>query len=193
MTFMKPTRRGFLQGGVAFAGAGWLMNSSALASIDPNSFADRIFSASHYGPFEAVVRDGKIIEIASMTELDSRPTEMLMHGMLDRVYDKSRIDYPMVRKSYLEGWKSGDVKPELRGKEEYVRVDWDTALKLTAKAIVDTVANHGNQSILSTSYGGWSHAGIMRPNVLQGKLFKKSVNLGICRLGILSNKALFYT
>ncbi len=106
-----------------------------------------------------------------MIELDQRPTEMLMYGVLDRVYDKSRIDYPMVRKSYLEGWKSGEVKPELRGREEYVRVDWDTALKLTAKAITDTIVDHGHQAILSTSYGGWSHAGIMRPNLLQGKFF----------------------
>ncbi len=168
---INSTRRGFLQGGAALLGSGWLMNSTALAALDPNSFSGRVFSASHFGPFEAVVRDGRIIEISAMPELDQRPTEMLMYGVLDRVYDKSRIDYPMVRKSYLEGWKSGDVKPELRGKEEYIRVDWDTALKLTAKAIVDTVATYGNQAILSTSYGGWSHAGIMRPNVLQGKLF----------------------
>ncbi len=47
----------------------------------------------------------------------------------------------------------------------------NTALKLTAKAIVDTIEKHGNQAILSTSYGGWSHAGIMRPNVMQGKFF----------------------
>ena len=171
MKVMQPTRRHFLQGSAALLGSGWLMNSTAMAAIDPNSFSGRIFSASHYGPFEAVVRDGQIVGISPMIELDQRPTEMLMHGVLDRVYDKSRIDYPMVRKSYLEGWKSGDVKPELRGKEEYVRVDWDTALKLTAKAITDTIVQHGNQAILSTSYGGWSHAGIMRPNVLQGKFF----------------------
>lgn len=171
MTVMKPTRRHFLQGSAALVGSGWVMNSTALAAVDPNSFSGRVFSASHYGPFEAVVRDGQIVGISPMIELDQRPTELLMYGVLDRVYDKTRIDYPMVRKSYLEGWKSGDVKPELRGKEEYVRVDWDTALKLTAKAITDTIVDHGNQAILSTSYGGWSHAGIMRPNVLQGKFF----------------------
>ena len=98
MTF-QSTRRGFLQGGAAVLGSGWLMNSTALASIDPNSFSGRIFHASHYGPFEAVVRDGKIIQISPMIELDQRPTEMLMYGVLDRTYDKSRVDYPMVRKS----------------------------------------------------------------------------------------------
>ncbi len=171
MSFQNPTRRAFLQGGLAAFGAAQLMGSTALASIDPNSFSGRVFSASHYGPFEAVVRDGKIVQISPMIELDQRPTEMLAYGVLDRVYDKTRIDYPMVRKSYLAGWKTGETSPELRGKEEYVRVDWDTALKLAAKAIVDTIEKHGNQAILSTSYGGWSHAGIMRPNVLQGKFF----------------------
>jgi len=170
MTFLQPTRRAFLQGTAAIGATG-LMGSSALAGIDPNSFPNRIFHASHYGPFEAVVRDGRLIGINTIVELDARPTEMLTYGVADRVYDETRIDYPMVRKSYLAGWQTGDTHPELRGKEEYVRVDWDTALKLTAKAIVDTIEEHGNQAILSTSYGGWSHAGIMRPNVLQGKFF----------------------
>lgn len=169
MTFMKPTRRGFLQGAAAL-GASNLMGSTALAAIDPNAFAGRTFHATHYGPFEAVVRDGKLMGINAMMELDARPTEMLTYGVMDRTYDKSRIDYPMVRKSYLEGWETGDVKPELRGKEPYVRVDWDTAWSLTAKALLDTATNHGNEAIFSSSYGGWSNAGVFRPNVLQGRL-----------------------
>ncbi|WP_127115152.1 molybdopterin-dependent oxidoreductase [Shimia sediminis] len=170
MTFANPTRRSFLQGGAALFGASSLMGSTALASIDPNSFSARTFHASHFGTFEAVVKDGKIVAINSMMELDARPTEMLSHGILDRTYDKTRIDYPMVRKSYLEGWESGDIKSELRGKEEYVRVDWDTAWSLTAKALLDTATNHGNEAIFSSSYGGWSNAGVFRPNVLQGRL-----------------------
>ncbi|WP_415184489.1 molybdopterin-dependent oxidoreductase [Phaeovulum sp.] len=180
MSFTTPSRRAFLQGTVAL-GASSLLASRAMAAIDPNSFAGRAFHATHYGPFEAVVRDGKLINISAVPELDARPTEMLLHGVVDRTYDKTRINYPMVRKSYLEGWQTGDTKPELRGKEEYVRVDWDTALKLTAKAIVDTIETHGNQAIVSTSYGGWSHAGLMRPNVLQGKFFNM---LGGCTLTV---------
>ncbi len=170
MTYTAPTRRAFLQGGAAMFGASTLLGSTAMASIDPNSFSDRTFHASHFGPFEAVVRDGKIVGINNMMELDARPTEMLNYGLLDRTYDKSRIDYPMVRKSYLEGWQTGDVKPELRGKEEYVRVDWDTAWSLAAKALLDTATNYGNNAIFSSSYGGWSNAGTFRPNVLQGRL-----------------------
>jgi len=76
-----------------------------------------------------------------------------------------------VRKSYLENWDKEDRKVELRGKEPYVRVDWDTALRLTAKAIIDTIEKHGNEALFSSSYGGWSHAGIFKPNVLQGRFF----------------------
>ncbi|UWQ86007.1 molybdopterin-dependent oxidoreductase [Leisingera caerulea] len=170
MSFTNPSRRAFLQGGAAMFGATALMNSTALAAIDPNSFAGRAFHATHFGPFEAVVRDGKLIGINAITELDARPTEMLSYGVIDRTYDKTRINYPMVRKSYLEGWESGDVKPELRGKESYVRVDWDTAWSLAAKALLDTATNHGNEAIFSSSYGGWSNAGTFRPNVLQGRL-----------------------
>lgn len=169
MTFANPTRRMFLQGSAAI-GATALMNTTALASIDPNSFAGRIFHATHFGPFEAVVRDGKLVGINTMMELDARPTEMLNHGVMDRTYDKTRINYPMVRKSYLQGWQTGDTKPELRGKEEWVKVDWDTAWSLTAKALLDTATNHGNEAIFSSSYGGWSNAGVFRPNVLQGRL-----------------------
>ncbi len=170
MSFQTPTRRAFLQGGLAAIGATSLMNSTALAALDPNSFSGRVFHATHFGPFEGVIRDGKLVGINSIVEIDARPTEMLSHGILDRTYDKSRINYPMVRKSYLEGWERGDIKPELRGKEPYVRVDWDTAWGLAAKALLDTATNHGNEAIFSSSYGGWSNAGTFRPNVLQGRL-----------------------
>lgn len=170
MPLVNLSRRAFLQGSVATFGTASLMGSTALASIDPNSFAGRTFHATHFGPFEAVVREGKLVGINTMMELDARPTEMLTHGVMDRTYDKTRIDYPMVRKSYLEGWETGGVKPELRGKEEYVRVDWNTAWSLTAKALLDTATNHGNEAIFSSSYGGWSNAGTFRPNVLQGRL-----------------------
>ncbi|EKE43814.1 DmsA [Oceaniovalibus guishaninsula JLT2003] len=170
MSFVQPTRRAFLQGGAAAVSATSLLGSTALAGVDTNAFTGRVFHASHFGPFEGVVRDGKLVGVNAVTQLDARPTEMLMYGVKDRTYDESRIDYPMVRKSYLENWESGDVKPELRGKEPYVRVDWDTALGLTAKALLDTATDHGNQAIFSSSYGGWANAGSFRPNVMQGRL-----------------------
>lgn len=174
MSAFQISRRGFMQAGAAAVGVtslGHMMGSSALAAIDPNSHGQRVFHASHYGPFEAVVRDGRITAISPITELDHQPTDMLMLGVMDRTYDDSRILYPMVRKSYLDGWQSGDTKPELRGKEEFVQVDWDTALALTANAIVKTIEENGNEAIFSSSYGGWSNAGSFRPNVMQQRFF----------------------
>lgn len=166
---MTISRRTFLKSSTAaLAGAA---AGPSVASLDPNSFADRVFHATHYGPFEAIVREGSLIGLNSVAEIDARPSEMLAFGILDRTYDTTRIDYPMVRKSYLEGWASGDTKPGLRGREPFVRVDWDTAMQLAAKAILDVLEEHGNESIFSSSYGGWSHAGVMRPNVLQGRFF----------------------
>lgn len=58
-----------------------------------------------------------------------------------------------------------------RGREPFVRVSWDEALGLTAGAILDTIERFDNEAIFSSSYGGWSHAGVLRPNVLQGRFF----------------------
>ncbi len=126
--------------------------------------------AGQYGAFWAMVEDGKFVKAIPRTEYDPRPTKMVTHGAVSRVYSPTRILHPYVRKSYLDGL-NGDRKPELRARDEFVRVDWDTALGLTAKAILDTIEAHGNEAIFSSSYGGWAHGGVMTPNVLQGRFF----------------------
>ena len=161
MSAFQISRRGFMQAGAAAVGVtslGHMMGSSALAAIDPNSHGQRVFHASHFGPFEAVVRDGRLTAISPITEIDHQPTDMLMLGVMDRTYDDSRILYPMVRKSYLDGWQSGDTKPELRGKEEFVQVDWDTALDLVADENRRIRERYGASGIFNGSYG-WSSAG----------------------------------
>ncbi len=107
------------------------------AGINYKTFTGTVSHATHYGPLVANVKNGKITQITP-TKADARPTEMLTLGVLARTYDKTRITAPMVRKSYLEGLQ-GNRKPELRGKEEFVQVSWETALGLTAKAILDTI------------------------------------------------------
>lgn len=166
---MKLNRRQFLKTTVASAvaanGLTWFGANEALA-------ADTITipSASHWGPFKAVVKNGVLVGVQPLPELDAMPTKMLTEGLLGRVYHKTRVQYPMVRKSYLAD-PTGDTKPHLRGKEPFVRVSWDQALALTANAILTTAEKHGNQALFSASYGGWSHAGLLRPQVLQGRLF----------------------
>ena len=153
--------------------------AKALAADAPDAMAARtpftgqVMHATHYGPLVATVQEDRLVRVMPQPS-DKRPTPLLTEGVLDRTYDKTRIVGPMVRKSYLE-WemngRQGSNKPELRGRDEWVQVSWDTALGLTAKAILDTIEKHGNEGCFSSSYGGWSHAGIFRPNVLQGRFF----------------------
>ena len=181
---MALTRRNLLGTAGALGSAGWVGSlfpmgvlSSAFAQVPADKAAGPAYAtwsgtaahATHYGPFMATVKDGKLQKVMP-TRADAKPTEMLTLGVLARTYDKTRVKCPMVRKSYLEGLQ-GNRKPELRGKEEFVEVSWDVALGLTTKAILDTIEKHGNEGVFSSSYGGWSHAGIFRPNVLQGRFF----------------------
>ena len=64
--------------------------SEALAAIDPHSHGNRVFHATHYGPIEGIVRNGRLIAMAPMPELDARPS-ILLKGILDRTYDKTRL------------------------------------------------------------------------------------------------------
>ena len=183
---MTMNRRRFVGYGTAALGslAGYQLSplSRAFAQSAPppdpavvlaalKNFSGTMAHADHYGPFIATVAKGRITKIEP-TAADKKPTQMLTEGMIDRTYDKTRISGPMVRKSYFEGVQSGgDRHNERRGKEEWVNVSWDVALGLVAKAILDTIDKHGNEGLFSSSYGGWSHGGIFRPNVLQGRFF----------------------
>lgn len=168
---MAISRRTFLKTSIATAvvGGGGLLIYPASKVFD-NEEVDVIPHASHWGPFNAIVKAGVLVGIQPRKDLDAMPTEMLTEGLIGRVYDKTRVKYPMVRASYLADPK-GDTKPHLRGKEPFVRVSWETALSLVADAIQTTATDHGNEAIFSSSYGGWSHAGLMRPQVLQGRFF----------------------
>tara|TARA_R110002167_G_scaffold22811_6_gene81412 strand:- start:2401 stop:5058 length:2658 start_codon:yes stop_codon:yes gene_type:complete len=169
---MNISRRQFLASSLAAASA-----VPVLTLFGPNAVFGEdtvlIPHATHFGPFNGVVKNGKLIGVQPIGSIDAMPTKMLTEGILSRTYHETRVNHPMVRKSYLEGMTngSGDTKVELRGKEEFVQVSWDVALGLVAKAILDTIDQHGNEAIFSSSYGGWSHAGVFRPNVLQGRFF----------------------
>ena len=144
---MKIERRNFLKKGAigtaAIAASGGM--SGAVANILESKTA-KIPSASHFGAFYAHVRDGKIVDITSQLDSDANPT-VLVKSLADRNSSNSRVKYPVVRKSYLEGKGRGD----LRGKEEFVRVSWETALDLAANAIKKAQKNGGNEALYNAS------------------------------------------
>lgn len=96
-------RRDFLKGSIG----------AVAASSVPLQFfaADYVFAngeeliphATHFGPFKAVVKDGKLIGVQPISKYDAMPTEMLTKGVISRTFEETRVNYPMVRKSYLQG------------------------------------------------------------------------------------------
>src|SRR5690625_6070874 len=125
---MGVTRRGFLKASIATAIASGVPLKVFAMDEKFDEGTVLIPHASHYGPFMAVVKDGVLVGVQPIKELDAMPTEMLLEGIVSRTYHPTRIKYPMVRKSYLENPK-GDVRPELRGKDPFVRVSWEEALR----------------------------------------------------------------
>ncbi len=97
---MTMSRRGVLKASVATAvaanGLNWFSPTEVFAS-------DTVVipSASHWGPFKAVVKKGVLVGVQPLKDIDAMPTKMLTEGLISRVYHKTRVKYPMVRKSYL--------------------------------------------------------------------------------------------
>merc|ERR1711879_1055495 len=109
----KIGRRDFLKkGALGTAAIGLSGSLSGMAAKEFASRTEKIPHASHGGPFHAHVRDGKIVDITAQLDSDANPTVMVK-GLADRVMTPSRVKYPVVRKSYLEGKRKG----ELSGKE----------------------------------------------------------------------------
>ncbi len=145
---MSISRRRFLQGSVA---ATAVLGTSSMSASELFSPIKKIPSASHFGAFYAYVQDGKIKDIEPQGK-DSRPG--MMKALVDRNYSNSRIKYPYVRKSFLEGKPNNKL---LRGKDEFVRVSWKKALKLVAKKLKDTPRD----SIYNGTTDGWAHPGLV--------------------------------
>ncbi|MGZ0190621.1 MAG: molybdopterin-dependent oxidoreductase, partial [Alphaproteobacteria bacterium] len=76
--------------------------------------------------------------------------------MPDALYAESRVQQPMIRKSWLDGGPG--TATELRGAEPFVAVSWDEASKLVADELQRVKTAHGNEAIFGGSYG-WSSAG----------------------------------
>lgn len=123
---MNKGRRDFLK---KVGGAGVVLSSTQL--LAKSEKLRSIPTASNVGAFYADVDEsGKIVKIRPQIS-DKDPKVPWSEAWIDRVYSDTRVKYPCVRKSYLEakGIKANS-KPELRGKEEFIRVSWDEAIKL---------------------------------------------------------------
>lgn len=116
-----------------------------------------VLTAAHWGMLKLTIKNGEIVKSEPFQKISSLENS-LQHYTNDLVYAKDRIKYPMVRKSYLKNPDS--PKPELRGADEWVRVSYEEAIKLIAKALNKTKKDKGLEGIFAGSYG-WKSTGNM--------------------------------
>jgi biotin/methionine sulfoxide reductase len=111
-------------------------------------------TSTHWGNYKISTKQGRLEAIEHYDrDCDRTP---LAQNLLAAQDPNVRIAKPAIRKSYLDN--PGRHSGELRGKESFVEVSWDTALGLASAALDNTRMQYGNQAIYGGSYG-WSSAG----------------------------------
>ena len=107
---------------------------------------DLPLTGSHWGTYRAKIKNGKIEKLLGW-ENDTDPSP-IGSGILDIHNNSTRIDAPMVRKSWLESGPGS--KNNLRGVDSYIAVSWDEAEKLIADELNRVRNNFGNSSLSSS-------------------------------------------
>ncbi|MCY3769223.1 MAG: molybdopterin guanine dinucleotide-containing S/N-oxide reductase [Gammaproteobacteria bacterium] len=115
---------------------------------------DLPLTSSHWGTYRARVSNGRVQELLGF-EHDPDPSP-IGAGILDVQHGPSRIDAPMVRKSWLAGGPG--TRNDLRGVDSFVEVSWERAERLVADELDRVRRNFGNSAIFGGSYG-WASAG----------------------------------
>ena len=111
-------------------------------------------TSSHWGTYRAKVNNGKVTELIGW-ENDKDPSP-IGPGIVDIHNNKTRIDKPMIRKSWIDNGPG--TNNNLRGIDPFVAVSWDEAENIVAKELNRVRENFGNSSIFGGSYG-WASAG----------------------------------
>src|SRR5215813_7003079 len=118
------------------------------------SHPHRYSSLSHWGAFSALVEEGRVVRCEPFP-LDPAPSPMLA-AIPAMVHSPLRIARPAVRAGWLRDPAGNDRA--LRGREPFVEVGWDVALRLVAHELARVRNQHGAAGIFGGSYG-WASAG----------------------------------
>ena len=145
-------RRDFLKAGILGASAA---SASRIEGVTQTIFDNKkVFGANRFGTFWVNLNSSQIVSVSEF-EGDKFPNTM-NYSLPDNIQNENRVLYPMVRKRYLKA--KGAAKSELRGKEEFVRVSWDVALDLAAKALKENFDKYGAEAIYGECYW-WGGSG----------------------------------
>ncbi|WP_434998561.1 molybdopterin guanine dinucleotide-containing S/N-oxide reductase [Vibrio scophthalmi] len=149
------TRRSFLKGTGATAGAMAITSVTPMSAIASDKRGSGVLTAGRMGPMLCEVKDGKLVE--TKNALAQTVHNSLQTTGPDQVYTKARVKYPMVRKGYL----ANPAQPQgERGSDEFVRVSWDEAYKLIDAQHKRIRQTYGAESIFAGSYG-WRSSGVL--------------------------------
>lgn len=114
----------------------------------------RTLTSSHWGVYEADLQEGRVVGLKALAE-DPDPSPIGL-AMWEAYRSPVRVLRPAIRKSWLE--LGPGARPQLRGREPFVEVEWERALDLVAQELQRVRGAHGNEAIFGGSYG-WSSAG----------------------------------
>lgn len=114
---------------------------------------ERKLHLTHWGLFEADVEGDQVTAIHPYRKDPDPPPH---HGnMLSSLHHPTRISQPYVRAGWLE---DRSRRQELRGRDEFVALDWDEVLDLLAQELRRVYQQYGAEAIYGGSYG-WGSAG----------------------------------
>jgi biotin/methionine sulfoxide reductase len=106
---------------------------------------------THWGPFEALVENGRLIETRPLA--GSGANERMIGALPEALYSPLRINRPMIRKGWLR-----ERNAHFRGSDEFQPIAWDETVRIVSGEIARVRDRFGNASIFGGSYG-WSSAG----------------------------------
>src|SRR5690606_26312872 len=109
---------------------------------------------AHWGAFNAIVEGERLVRCEPFVN-DPNPSPM-NDSIVPMVYSDKRIRKPAIRRSWLQNRSNSDGG--MRGREDFVEVEWDEALGIVAAEIQRVRAEHGASGIFGGSYG-WGSAG----------------------------------
>ncbi len=172
MKQVNKNRRRFLKASALFAAIplldsaqqrGKLFASESTFHYSTNLVQNgEVITGAHWGILKATIKDGKVI--SSQNAIPNKTLNPLQTVTSDLIYAESRIRYPMVRKSYLENPDSN--KSHLRGKDEWVRISYEDAIKLIAGELKKTYREKGPGGVYAGSYGWYSPGRMHNSRVL---------------------------
>ena len=111
-------------------------------------------TSAHWGTYRVRTENGRVKALYGFeADHDVSP---IAQGMVDTQDGPTRIDQPMVRKSWLENGRGANTSA--RGAEAFIAVSWDEAERFVAGELEHVRSEYGNQAIYAGSYG-WASAG----------------------------------